>query len=135
MEGHFAVDKVQQKVVKCDSSINCENCIFRDTQGCFESDKIKWLYQEYNTLTNNDIDLIKTLNRIKNKEYKFIARRGNEVFLFSDRPKIFHTVYGTNYSSGGEYFHITEVNRTENLFPNIKQKDGLYDIENKTFIK
>jgi hypothetical protein len=34
-----------------------------------------------------------------------------------------------------KYFIITEHSNVKNLFLNIKFEDGLYDIENKCFIK
>ena len=130
IEGRFAVDKAQRRIMKCDARIGCENCIFNEGN-CFESDKIKWLYSEYEEpiLSNNELESIKALSRVTGKEYKYIYRSGKNIFIFFDKPNIGE--YGI-ILDGSNYLKITGHT---NLFPNITHEDGLYDIKNKCFIE
>lgn len=133
IDGSIAFDKTTRKVIECCNVSKCENCEFNEN--CYESVKIKWFYKEYvpQVLTDNGIDLINTLSKINEKKYKYITRNGNRVFLFFDKPPI--DKYGVRFTSGCNYLIITENNNTKNLFLNIKFEYGLYDIENKCFIK
>ena len=142
IEGSFAFDKEQQKIVGCrdsadgiDECIDCEDCLFNNTQYCFESDKIKWLYSEYkeSVLSDDELELINILSKINGKEYKYIYRSGCNVFLFSEKPPIDR--FGVRFTDKCKYFIITDHNDDKSLFLNIKYKDGLYDVENKCFIK
>lgn len=139
IEGHFAVDKTQRKVVGCSGSadgieecIDCKDCLFNDTQYCFESDKIKWLYQESKILTDDEINLIETLNKVTGEKYKYIARDTTKVIrFFETKPN--RNELNNYYNLKDGYFYIGI--KFGLLFPNIKFEDGLYDIENKCFIK
>lgn len=136
IKGSFAVDKNSKKIAGCDttdgvkSCINCSDCIF-DAGDCFESDKIKWLYSEYEEpiLSNDELELINILSKINGKEYKYIAKNGHRAFLFADKPPI--DEYGALLSRCN---HLN-ISGHIDLFSNIKFTDGLYDIENKCFIK
>ena len=105
--------------------MNCEDCLFNEGD-CFESDKIKWLCEEYKEpiLSDNELELINILSKVYGKEFKYIRRTSHHVFIFSDKPPV--DKYGVILDEGTE--------RLE-LFPNIKFEDGLYDIKNKCFIK
>ena len=137
IDGEFAFDKNTREIIGCDTAdgvkrrIECEDCLFNDTQCCFESDKIKWLYSEYEEpiLSNNELELINILSKINGKEYKYILRSGKYIFIFSDKPN--SDKYGI-ILDGSNYLEITGH---IDLFPNIKFEDGLYDIKNKCFIE
>lgn len=131
IKGRFAFNKNTRKIVKCDSRISCGNCIF-NSKDCFESDKIEWLYSEYEppVLSDDEFELIKALSKVNRKEYKYIARDTYGVIrLFEIKPRTNKT--GNYY---GEYTYIDSASGSEILFSNITHKDGLYDIENKIFI-
>lgn len=138
IEGIFAFDKNTREVVGCDCDttdglkrrIECEDCLF-NSGCCFESDKIKWLCEEYKEpiLSNDDLEFINVLSKINGEEYKYIFRSGIHILIFSNKPEI--DKYGI-ILSGSRYLQIT--GHTD-LFPNIKFTDGLYDIKNKCFIK
>lgn len=132
IEGEFAVDKNTREIVRCNSNIECEDCLFNS--GCSERDKIRWLYEEYEKLilSDDELELIKTLNKVLGKEYKYVARdKYNVIRLYEIKP---NGKSGTYY---GAYTYIDGGVGSEGriLFPNIMHKDGLYDIENKCFIK
>lgn len=134
--GDFAIDKNTREIVGCNTlngverRIDCEDCIF-NKENCFESDKIKWLYSEYEEpiLSNDELELINILSKINGKEYKYIAKNGHRAFLFADKPLI--DEYGALLSRCN---HLN-ISGHIDLFSNIKFTDGLYDIENKCFIK
>lgn len=136
IEGGFAFDKNTKEVVGCNTldgverRIDCVDCIFNE-HNCFESDKIKWLYSEYEEpiLSNDELELINVLSKINGKEYKYIAKNGHCAFLFADKPVIDEC--GALLSRCN---HL-DISGHINLFSNIKFTDGLYDIENKCFIK
>ena len=136
IEGNFAIDKAQRRVVGCSVNalgkrIDCVDCIFNEGD-CFESDKIKWLYSEYEKpiLSDDELELINVLSKISGKEFKYIYKMRNQrVFIFCDKP--FVDKYGVILDEGN-YIDISECLE---LFPNIKFEDGLYDIKNKCFIK
>lgn len=130
VEGDFAFDKNTGKVTRCDSHIDCEDCLFI-SKGCFGSGKIKWLYSEYKEpiLSNDELELINVLSKINGKEYKYIYRRDKYIFIFSDKP---------NTDKCGIIFdgsNCLEMAGHIDLFSNIKFEDGLYDIKNKCFIE
>ena len=138
IEGSFAFDKNTREIVGCDTSdgvercIVCEDCLFHEGD-CFESDKIKWLYSEYKEpiLSNDELELIKALNKAMGKEYKYIARDLHGVIrLFEIKPDI-----GKSGNYYGEYTYIDIASGDKVSFPNITHKDGLYDIKNKCFIE
>jgi len=132
IEGEFAVNKNTREIVNCDSYISCEDCIFI-SRNCAESDKIKWLCEEFekSILSDDELELIKILGKINGSEYKYIARNGYGVIrLFETKPRTNKT---GNYC--GKYTYIDAASGDKILFPNITYEDGLYDIENKCFIK
>lgn len=136
IEGDFAFDKNTKEIVGCNTldgverRIECEECIFNKGT-CYESDKIKWLFSEYEEpiLSNAELKLINDLSEIYGKEYKYIHRDACHVFIFSDKPNI--DKYGI-ILDGSDYIEITGL---IDLFSNIKFVDGLYDIKNKCFIE
>lgn len=138
IEGDFAFDKNTKEIVGCNTldgverRIECEDCLFNEGN-CFESDKIKWLYSECKELilSNDELELINILSKINGKEYKYIARYGNHIYFFSNKPPI--DEYGL-LVTGCDYLNINIYNESMDLFSNIKQY-GLYDIKNKCFIK
>lgn len=136
IEGDFAFDKNTKEIAGCNTLdgteryVECEDCLFNEGT-CFESDKIKWLYSEYEEpiLSDDELELINVLSKISGKEYKYIARSGHRAFLFADKPPI--DKYGALLSRCN---HL-DISGYIDLFSNIKFADGLYDIENKCFIK
>jgi hypothetical protein len=114
--------------------MNCKDCLF-DEGNCYESDKIKWLYEEYKEpiLSDDELDLINILSKINGKKYKYITRSGHTVFLFSEKPPM--GKFGVRFADKCNYLIIADHNNAKSLFLNIKYEDGLYDIENKCFIK
>ena len=136
IEGNFAFDKVKRRVIECGTDIDCEDCIFNGN--CFEDVKIKWLYKEYESpvLSDDELELINILSKINGKEYKYVARDAYGVIrLFETKPSVNKT--GHYSGCGYTYIDIGFDIRLEHeiLFSNITHKDGLYDIENKCFIK
>ena len=130
IEGEFAFNKNTREILSCSSCINCDDCIFNE-RGCFESDRIKWLCEEYEEpiLSDDEVELINVLSKINGKEYKYVHRSGNHVLLFCDKPPI--DKYGilldeTDYIDISGHMH---------LFSNIKFMNGLYDIKDKRFIE
>jgi hypothetical protein len=134
IEGSFAFDKNAKKITRCNASMNCKDCLFAEWD-CSESEKIKWLYEEYKEpiLSDDELELINSLSKISGKKYKYICRNGYSVFLFSEKPPIDR--FGVRFTDKCNYLIITDRNDNNSLFLNIKYKDGLYDIENKCFIK
>jgi hypothetical protein len=134
MEGCFAFDKNTKKITRCNASMNCKDCLF-DEGNCYESDKIKWLYEEYKEpiLSDDELELINSLSKINGKKYEYIHKNGKRVFLFSEKPPM--DKWGIRFTDKCNYLTITEHSNAKNLFLNIKFEDGLYDIENKCFIK
>ena len=141
IEGTFAFDKNTREVVGCDCDttdglrcIECKDCLFNSGQ-CFESDKIKWLHEEYKEpifiLSDDELELINILSKVYGKEFKYIHRTGHHVFIFSDKPPV--DKYSILLDKNCNYIEISGHGYTD-LFPNIKFTDGLYDIENKCFI-
>lgn len=130
IDGDIAFDKVQRKVVRC-HKCNCKDCEFNEK--CFENDKIKWLYKDYEPpVSDDEIDFIKALNKLTRKKYKYIARDTEGIIrFFETKPK--RNEIKNYYDLENGYVYIGVPFKV--LFPNIKFKDGLYDIENKTFIK
>lgn len=132
IKGCFAFDKAQRRITKCDAHIACKDCLFNG-ENCLESDKIEWLYKEYEplVLSDDELELINVLGKINGKKYKYIARNTCAVIrLFETKPSVNKS--GNYY---GKYTYINSSSGSEILFPNITHKDGLYDIENKCFIK
>lgn len=84
-------------------------------------------------LSDDELELIKILSKINEKKYKYIFRTGGTIFLFSEKPYI--GKFGVRFVDKRHYLIIAEYNNPKNLFLNIKYEDGLYDIENKCFIK
>ena len=130
IEGEFAFNKNTEKIVECGTGIYCEDCVFNE-RGCFESDRIKWLCEEYEEpiLSDNELELIKAISKATNKEYKYVHRSGNHVLLFCDKPPI--DKYGilldeTDYIDISGHMH---------LFSNIEFTNGLYDIKDECFIE
>ena len=126
----FKYDVKTNKITSCQ---NCADCKFlHDSRGydcgCSVT-KMKWLYQKYVILTDDEINFIEALNKITEKKYKYIARdtTGNIKF-FETKPSRNGLKNYYNLKDGCIYIEGL-------LFPNIKFTDGLYDIENKCFIK
>lgn len=141
IEGAFAFDKEQQKIVGCRDSadgieecIDCKDCLFNNTQYCFESDKIKWLYKEYEppVLSDDELELIKAIGKATKKEYKYLARQEGKIYLFTNKPFVHRSSFGNSYISNYYFTYISDINET--LFKNIENEIGIYDIENKIFI-
>jgi hypothetical protein len=136
IKGSFAVDKNTKKIVECDftDSIECEDCIFNSTC-CFESDKIKWLYKEYEppVLSGGELELIKAISKATNKDYKYLARQDGKIYLFTNKPFVHRGAFGNSYTSNNYFAYISD--RDEILFQNIENEIGIYDIENKIFIE
>lgn len=141
IKGRFAFDKAQRRVVRCNTDglvegcIDCKDCLFNDTQYCLESDKIEWLYKEYKppVLSDDELELIKAFNKAMGKEYKYVARDTDGLIrFFETKPRINEL---KNYYNKDGYTYIGSNYGVLFLFPNITHKDGLYDIENKCFIK
>lgn len=131
IKGEFAVNKNTREIVKCDSNIECKDCLLNS--GCSENDKMRWLYKEYKKpiLSDDELELIKALNKAMGKEYKYITRDTvGLIRFFETKPRINEL---KNYYSEYGYTYIGSKYGT--LFSNITHKDGLYDIENKCFIK
>ena len=132
IEGEFAFNKNTREVVRCDNCIECEDCLFI-SRNCAEIDKIKWLCEEYKEpiLSDDELELIKAISKVANKEYKYVARDGDgTIKLFEIKPST--DKIGNYYD---EYTYVYIGLRDRILFPRITHKDGLYDIENKCFIK
>lgn len=128
IEGKFGINKKTGEVVRCDTCMECEDCIFFP-RNCAESEKIQWLYKEYKEpiLSKDELELIDALSKISGKEYKYIYRRDKYIFIFSDKP---------NTDKHGIILDGSlEITGLIDLFSNIKFEYGLYDIENKCFIK
>ena len=131
IEGEFAVDKYTRGIVKCNSNIECEDCLLNS--GCSEKDKMKWLYEEYKKpiLSDDELELIKALNKAMGKEYKYIARDTDGFIRFFETKPCINVL--KNYYNKYGYTYIGSKDGV--LFSNITHKDGLYDIENKCFVK
>lgn len=130
-EGDFAFNKNTRKVVRCDRHINCKDCLFI-SRSCSEVGKIQWLYEECEplVLSDDELELIKAIGKVTKKEYKYAARDADGVIrLYETKPC---TDKSGNYY--GEYTYA-DIGTWDRLFSNITHKDGLYDIENKCFIK
>lgn len=126
--GEFAFNKNTREIVRCNSCINCEDCIFLSGE-CAENYKIKWLYEEYKEpiLSDDELELINVLSKINKKVYKYIGRDALDVIrLFETKPDV---------SKTGNYYGDYSMSGKGILFSNITHKDGLYDIENKCFIE
>jgi hypothetical protein len=137
IEGCFAFNKNTKKITRCDASMNCRDCLI-GAGDCYESDKIKWLYEEYKEpiLSDNELKLIKALNKATGKEWKFIGRNKiGEVILFTDEPLIQNNAFGIYFKKEKGYCLYMNGNY---LFSNIAYDAGgcgLYDIENKVYHK
>lgn len=135
IEGEFAVDKNTRKIAECNCNIECVDCLF-NSGNCSESDKMKWLYSEYKEpiLSDNEIELIDILGKINRKKYKYVAKDADDVTrLYEVKPIKPRADKSGNYY--GEYIYVDIGACDKILFSNITHKDGLYDIENKCFIK
>lgn len=132
IDGDFAFDKVQRKVVGCCdvSDVECKNCEFDEK--CFESNKIKWLYEEYKppVLSDDELELIKALEKAKKTKYRFIVRmKSGRVVITCDKPymdDVYHTYRNDK--------NAVIIDEHEELFQNIDFNVGPYDIENKCFV-
>jgi hypothetical protein len=141
IEGDFGFSKTKQKIGVCYcaddniETVECEDCLFNELPTCcYESEKIKWLYKEADepVLTNDELELIKSISKVVEKEIKYMARDNlNNMRFFETKPKI--NVL-RNYYSLNECSIFIEVMNGD-IFHGIQHKDGLYDIENKCFIK
>lgn len=132
IDGDFAVDKNTKKIAKC-SALDCADCIF-DKGNCFETDKIKWLYKEYEppVLSDDELELIKAIGKATKKEYKYLAKQEGKIYFFTNKPFVHRGAFGNSYTSNNYYACISE--KDETLFQNIENEIGIYDIENKIFI-
>ena len=133
IDGEFAFNKNTEKIVECGKGIYCEDCIFNE-RGCFESDRIKWLCEEYKNpiLSDDELELIKTLSNITGINYKYVAFEIDTcgvIGFFEIKPRV--NKLGNYYSEYGCTY--VDIVSKDKVLPNITHKDGLYDIENKTF--
>ena len=138
----FGYDIKTNKVTKCDL-MNCSDCEFSSLNNCefislnncdCRHRQIKWLYEEYIVLTDAEINLINTLSGMTGVTYNFIVRDAyDEIYLFSNIPIAKDNRQYKYYLSQNDCLSISD--KTKKLFPNIKYEDGIYDIENKCFIK
>jgi hypothetical protein len=143
IEGDFAFDKTQQKIAGCNCTndeiecIECENCLFNDAPYCIESTKINWLCKEYEppVLADSELELIEAVGKATNKKYKYLAKqKGGRTTLFTNKPFINKSNYGYYYyTTNNDFADIS--NKGFTLFKNIENESGIYDIENKCFIK
>lgn len=146
IEGSFAVDKNTEEVVGCrgsadgiddriDGCIDCKDCLFNSTRYCLESDKIGWLYKEYKppVLSNDELELIKAIGKATNKEYKYLAKQGGKIYLFTNKPFVHCSPFGNSYVNNYYFTYISD--KEEILFKNIENESGIYDIKNKIFIQ
>lgn len=127
----FTLD-LDGNVADC-NNIPCCNCKFQDFATCKNS-RINWLFKEYEEfiLSDDELELIKAINKVLGKEIKYMTRdEGNIMRFFETKPKI--NGLGNYYSLNECSIHIDVLNGS--IFPSIQHKDGLYDIENKCFIK
>lgn len=99
-----------------------------------ESDKIEWLYKEYESpvLSDDELELIKAISKATNKKYKYLAKQKGKIYLFTNKPLVHHDTFGNSYTSDNYFAYISDKNET--LFQNIENEIGIYDIENKIFI-
>lgn len=140
IKGSFAVDKNSKKIAGCDttegvkSCIDCSDCIF-NAGYCFESDKIQWLYEEYEppVLSADELELIKAIGKATNKEYKYLARQEGKIYLFTNKPFVHRGAFGNSYTSNNYFAYISD--KDETLFQNIENEIGIYDIKNKIFME
>jgi hypothetical protein len=143
---NFGFSKTKQKIGVCAwvnnniETVKCEDCLFDEPSiCCCDSEKIKWLYKEADepVLTNNELELIKALNKATGKEWKYILRTiSNKILIFcnNSRTVMMSSDFANSlYYSNEDYIVIDENNKT--LFKNIKFDDRIYDIKNKKFIK
>lgn len=135
IEGRFAINKAQRRIMRCDAGIACKDCLFNDMQHCFESDKIKWLCKEYEppVLSDDELELIKAISKATKKEYKYLARQEGKIYLFTNKPFVHRGAFGNSYTSNYYFTYISD--KDETLFQNIENEIGIYDIENKIFIE
>jgi hypothetical protein len=136
IEGKFAFDKNTKKIIRCADSISCEHCLF-DEGNCCEKGKIKWLCKEYEppVLADSELELIEAIGKATNKKYKYLAKqKGGRTTLFTNKPFINKSNYGYYYyTTNNDFADIS--NKGFTLFKNIENESGIYDIENKCFIK
>lgn len=127
----FGYDIKTNKVTKCDL-MNCYDCKFSSLD-CRQK-QIKWLYEEYEVLTDAEINLINTLSKMTGVTYEFIVRtRFNSIRLYHNIPITKVDEYGKRYLSQKDCMNISD--RTKKLFPNIQYEDGIYDITEGRFIE
>lgn len=129
----FTLD-LDGNVADC-NNIPCCNCKFQDFATCKNS-RINWLFKEYeeSILSDDELDLIKAIGKATNKKYKYLAKqKGGRTTLFTNKPFINNYTYGYSYTTNNDFADISNKGLT--LFENIKNESGIYDIENKCFIK
>jgi hypothetical protein len=144
-EEDFGFSKTKQKIGVCGwvnnniETVKCEDCLFDEPSTCCcDSEKIKWLCKEADVLTNDELEFIRVLGKIKKTKYKFIARSlDGQIIFFTCKPSVFF-----QFAQTGNYYYYTNRKNyvvffedVKDLFQGIKNKDGLYDIINKRFIK
>ena len=134
IEGDFAINKAQRRIMRCDAFIDCKDCLFNEGN-CYESDKLKWLYSEYEppVLSGGELELIKAISKATNKEYKYLARQDVKIYLFTNKPFVHRGAFGNSYTSNNYFAYISD--KDETLFQNIENEIGIYDIENKIFME
>ena len=134
IEGEFAFNKNTREILRCDGRISCKDCIFNEWN-CTGSDKIKWLCKEYEKpiLSDDELELIKAISKVTNKEYKYLAKQEGKIYLFTNKPFVHCSAFGNSYTSNRYFAYISD--KDETLFQNIENESGIYDIENKTFTK
>ena len=128
----FGYDIKTNKVTKCDL-MKCYNCEFGplNNRDCRHK-QVKWLYEEYTTLTDAEINLIDTLEEMTGVKYNFIVRDCGVITLYPNIP-IKDGRHGKYYLSQRDCISI--LDKTRKLFPNIKYEDEIYDITEGCFIE
>lgn len=100
---------------------------------------LKCLYSAYekSILTEDEINLIELLGKMKGESYKYITRtKDGGIMLYVGKPTSHYDIYNNWYC----YYANTScfcINKKDNytMFSNIQFENGIYDIENKCFIK
>ena len=126
----FGYNIKTNKITKCNSML-CYDCEFdRDCR----HKQVKWLYEECMVLTDTEINLINTLEKMTGKTYEFITRDIRDVInLYTKIPITKDDGNGKYYLIQNDCLSISD--RTKKLFPNIQYKDGIYDITEERFIE
>lgn len=130
----FGYNIKTSKIIKCDlmNCCDCKFCTLND-RSC-KQNQVEWLYKECRILTDAEINLIDTFSEMTGQTYNFITRdRSDTITLYPNIPIIHNDERGKYYSSQNDCINI--LDETKKLFPNIRDKDGVYDITDEYFIE